>query len=619
MKLRNLVRPSLLKKFLTAFMIVALVPLIIAEYYTLKESEKELLTKLNEEYYSIIGQLRRTIDEIYIKRWVSNLNSVAGYLQANPYMQQDVVVNFLNGNLNLSEEMILLAYQTPESDQPFYFMKNEIIDALYQTDGEAVANLFQIQFGTQKVKAEGVLAPYYLGKSQRYFLPIEFPVKFSADKVGVLRGVFDINAILNYISATDPGAHREIYIIDENGRILFRNQNGHFEFNTILPYPIVAKFKQSLGGESRASQVEPFEYEGEKFLGNFTVSHYVNWGILVVDRASLAYALLNQMKRTILFWIILAIVLSLVFSVFFARSFANAIRYLAKISRTIGGGDFNVAINVPTRDELGQLGQSLQEMANSLKEAVRVKEELFTIQQEVKIASRIQQSILPLSLPQVTGLTIAADYIPMAGVAGDFYDFHEIDANKVGIIVADVSGHGIPAALIGAMVKVAFSQQITLAMHPEEVLKEMNNMLCGKTEDQFLTACYVLIDNVRKKLITADAGHPPLLIYRRETAELLQVKPKGLVIGFMPDMDFPVESFDLRAGDRIVFYTDGIIEAPSPQDVLFGEERFSELIRLNESLPPDEFIKLTVATLTEYCGHKESFDDDVTMVVIDVA
>ncbi|MFH1214457.1 MAG: SpoIIE family protein phosphatase [Candidatus Neomarinimicrobiota bacterium] len=619
MKLKNLLRPSLLKKFLVAFMAVSLVPLIIAEYYTLKESEKELLTKLNEEYYSTIGQLRRTIDEIYIKSWVSNLNSVAGYLQANPYMQQDVIVNFLNGNLNLTEEMILLAYKMPNSDQPLYFMKNEKINELYQADGEAVANLFQVQYGSKKTTAEGVLAPYYFEKSQRYFLPIEYPVRFSKDEVGVLRGVYDINAILNYIAASDPGAHREIYIIDENGRILFRNQNGRFEFSAILPYPIVAKFKQSLGGESRASQVEPFEYEGEKYLGNFTVSHYVNWGILVVDRASLAYALINQMKRTIFFWIILAIVLSLGFSTIFARSFSNAIRYLAKMSRTIGEGDFNVEIKVPSRDELGQLGHSLQEMANSLKDAVRVKEELFSIQQEVKIASRIQQSILPLSLPQVNGLAIAADYIPMAGVAGDFYDFHEINEDTVGVIVADVSGHGIPAALIGAMVKVAFSQQIALASQPEAVLKEMNNMLCGKTEDQFLTACYVLIDNLKKKLITADAGHPPLLIFRRETQELLQVKPKGLVIGFMPDMDFPVESFDLRSGDRVVFYTDGIIEAPDPQNELFGEERFNQLIRDNESQPPAEFIKKVVDTLIDYCGHKESFEDDVTMVVIDVA
>ena len=618
MNLKKLLRPTLLRKFLVAFLVVSLVPLIIAEYYTLKESEKELLSKLNEEYYGTVSQVQRTVDEIFIKRWLSSLHALAQYLTDNPYLNQETLVALLNGNLNQTEELLLLAYRPADTDQPLYFMKNEKVNELFQKDGDAVAQLFQLPVTPQGTPQEGVLAPLFLSKSQRYFLPIEFSVALGRPTKGVLRGVYDIGAILNYIAATNPGEHRELYIVDREGKILFRNQNARFAADTLLTYPIVDKFKLSLGGTARAAQVEPFVFENEQYLGNYAKSRYIEWGIIIVDRASFAYALLNQLKRNILFWVIIAVLLTLAFSTFFARSFSNSIRYLADLSRKIGGGDFNVVVNVPQRDELGQLGHSLQEMALSLKDAVRVKEELFTIQQEVKIASRIQQSILPLNLPEIKGLTIAAKYIPMAGVAGDFYDFHVINESKIGVLVADVSGHGIPAALIGAMVKVAFSQQIGVADQPAEVLKRMNDTLYGKTEDQFLTACDVLIDVKKHSLAIADAGHPPLFIWRRQSREIVAVKPTGIVIGFMPDIEFPTLEAKLMKGDRLVLYTDGVTEAPNPQGELYGEDRFRQLIETAADMPPGEFIDLLVSHLTEWGGRKESFEDDVTLVVVDI-
>ena len=130
-------------------------------------------------------------------------------------------------------------------------------------------------------------------------------------------------------------------------------------------------------------------------------------------------------------------------------------------------------------------------------------ERLVAINRELEIARRIQLSLLPQRLPRVSGLTIAARYRPMTAVAGDFYDFLELDAKRLGILIADVSGHGVPAALIASMVKVALAAQRDHADHPAAVLAGMNDVLCGQLAGQYVTAAYLFIDTESRLIATA--------------------------------------------------------------------------------------------------------------------
>ena len=135
-----------------------------------------------------------------------------------------------------------------------------------------------------------------------------------------------------------------------------------------------------------------------------------------------------------------------------------------------------------------------------------------TIRHELETAREIQLSILPQDPPQIAGLDIAASYIPMTSVAGDFYDFAVIDDHTVGVLVADVSGHGMPAALIASMLKIAFAAQAGHAGDPVGVLAGLNQALYGKFQVHYVTAAYVVIDTERQTLTYAGAGHPPLLL-----------------------------------------------------------------------------------------------------------
>src|SRR5271169_5106469 len=145
----------------------------------------------------------------------------------------------------------------------------------------------------------------------------------------------------------------------------------------------------------------------------------------------------------------------------------------------------------------------------------QIAQQLLAINMELEMARQIQLSILPRSTPKIQGLDIVARYLPMTSVAGDFYDFIIVDKTHVGILIADVSGHGLPSALIASMLQVALTAQGAHASDPARVLSGLNRALCGKFEHNFVTAAYVFVDMEKKLLTYAGAGHPPMLFWRK--------------------------------------------------------------------------------------------------------
>jgi two-component system sensor histidine kinase ChiS len=253
-----------------------------------------------------------------------------------------------------------------------------------------------------------------------------------------------------------------------------------------------------------------------------------------------------------------------------------------------------------------------------LKEAAGARDQLVALEQQLNVARHIQQSILPLHVPTLPGLDIQVRYRPMNSVGGDFYDFYEIDDWRLGVFVADVSGHGVPAALIAAMAKVAFSMQKPIAGSASMVLTNMNETLTDKIGRQLLTVSYVYFDLERRKLFHANAGHWPLLIWQKRTQTLHQFKPDGIIMGWLTDIDFPTLEIDLAQGDRILLYTDAIIETRNKADELFGEERFHRLIQQKQELSAAEFSDFLLKHLMAWSEQDNNLEDDLTLIVIDI-
>ena len=255
-----------------------------------------------------------------------------------------------------------------------------------------------------------------------------------------------------------------------------------------------------------------------------------------------------------------------------------------------------------------------------LREAhAQIARQLVEINTELEMARQIQLSILPSSTPKIAGLDIVARYIPMTSVAGDFYDFIVVDDSHLGILIADVSGHGLPAALIASMLQVALTAQARHASEPGKVLAGLNQALCGKFQHNFVTAAYVYLDLEKKIMKYGGAGHPPLLLWRKSTGSASEVLENGLVMGQFEEATYDSLEAPIEAGDRFVLYTDGILETSNPAQEEFGTARFMKFMEANNKVAAGPFADALLLELARWLeqppgeGHK----DDISLLTVD--
>jgi sigma-B regulation protein RsbU (phosphoserine phosphatase) len=240
---------------------------------------------------------------------------------------------------------------------------------------------------------------------------------------------------------------------------------------------------------------------------------------------------------------------------------------------------------------------------------------MAAVERELETARQIQQSILPKHAPQLPGLSIATHYDSMAEVAGDLFDFVVTPGGQLGVLVADVSGHGVPAAIVASMVKMALAVQEADVADPGAVLRHMNRALYGRFEKAYVTAVFALIDPAAGTLTYASAGHPSPLL-RRADGRVESLDERGIVLGFMPDATYRTATVSgLAADDRAVFYSDGITEAARGDGEFFGDREFQRLLAAGAASTAGGFIATLVDTARRWVG--ADFADDVTVVVVD--
>ncbi len=267
---------------------------------------------------------------------------------------------------------------------------------------------------------------------------------------------------------------------------------------------------------------------------------------------------------------------------------------------------------------LGDRINRLERERRSLKEREAVREaELRALAAEIEVARQIQQSILPHSTPVLSGLNIAARYAPMGRVGGDYYDFFVLSETQLGIMIADVSGHGIPAALVASMLKIACAENLALAQKPAEFLTAVNRSMIGHNHSEFITAAFGMLDIARKELKYANAGHPGL-IQASFDGEMAEHRPKGLILGVFADARITSTVVELGAGDRLFFYTDGLYECRNAAEEMFGMQRIQPHLLRDRAPSAETCSENILHALTAWRGGVQEFDDDVTYVVIDV-
>jgi phosphoserine phosphatase RsbU/P len=243
---------------------------------------------------------------------------------------------------------------------------------------------------------------------------------------------------------------------------------------------------------------------------------------------------------------------------------------------------------------------------------------LLSIETELEMARQIQFSILPATVPELENLRIAASYQPMTAVAGDFYQFLQSDDNHLGILVADVSGHGIPAALISSMIKVALQSVTVHADDPGQVLGGLNRILSSEARGQFASAAYVWIDTENRNALYSAAGHPALLCWRNTRGEMQRIESNGLLFGVEPGSEYPVCRVAMEPSDRLMLYTDGVTETENASGEAFGDRQLEQVIRDHHLQPAAELSRQVLSELQMWRPAAVNQQDDITLIVVDV-
>lgn len=256
----------------------------------------------------------------------------------------------------------------------------------------------------------------------------------------------------------------------------------------------------------------------------------------------------------------------------------------------------------------------------SMKKSVKIQGELEILRSELILAREIQSTIMPGEPPIVDGLEIAMRYVPMKEVGGDFYDFHVIENRRLGILVADVVGHGIPAAMVSAMLEVTYSFHKSDKLEPSDLFNRINAGMSRHTHGLYLTALYVRLDIDRKMLSYVNAGHRPLFIWRKYDQHLVNEENFQRPIGVFIDSTYTINEVEIMDGDRLFLYTDGIVEAKNAKNEEFGVGRFTDIIKRIQDMRTDEAADFIIAAVREWVPpDEENLGDDITLIVIDVS
>jgi sigma-B regulation protein RsbU (phosphoserine phosphatase) len=243
---------------------------------------------------------------------------------------------------------------------------------------------------------------------------------------------------------------------------------------------------------------------------------------------------------------------------------------------------------------------------------------LLSIENELAVARRLQLSILPTATPELSDVRVAAAYEPMTAVAGDFYEFLPIDGHRAGFLVADVSGHGVPAALIASMIKVAVHSVGAAAADPAELLLRLRGALHGHLRGQYVTAAYLWLDTETRRARYSAAGHPPLVLWRAAEGRATRIESNGLLFGVESNSRYPACEIAVAAGDRLLLCTDGLTEPENAAGEPFGDARLEQVLRELRSRPAEELSRGLLAAVGAWRPASVPQQDDITLLVIDL-
>ncbi|EPG64354.1 7TM diverse intracellular signaling [Leptospira wolffii serovar Khorat str. Khorat-H2] len=270
------------------------------------------------------------------------------------------------------------------------------------------------------------------------------------------------------------------------------------------------------------------------------------------------------------------------------------------------------------------LNDSLEMMVNERTKTIEeqkleIQSKAKLIEKDLAIAGKIQFSLLPSSLPKTPNVKIAYRCIPMLQVGGDFVDLiSDRTGRALGIFICDVTGHGTGAAMVAAMVKMALADWSDYLSDPGHMLSKMRAQLVGKLNGNFVTATMVTVFPESGRILVANAGHPETILIRKASGEHEMFRPAGVAINeLLSTPYYQTLKAELSKGDKLILYTDGLIEARSKEGDFFGSDRFLSLLKNHSDSDPERFCNAVIRNIQDFTQEERSSHDDMALIVIE--
>ena len=356
--------------------------------------------------------------------------------------------------------------------------------------------------------------------------------------------------------------------------------------------------------------------KGEAKIGHFKYFAPWNWVILSTGYEKDVFASGDALRKTLFQNVPLFLVVIfagiLVVSVIIRQMF-KPVQRLIESTKEVAQGNWNISIDYRSNDEMGTLAHSFNQMVRSLRENARM-------WHEFNVARDMQAQMLPKTFPQIDGFQIGAKSMPAKEVGGDFYDFLNLSEDKLGVVVGDVSGHSVSAAMVmtAAMGAVRFAAEGKTTT--DQVLNLVNARLNKDIQNHmFVALFYGIIDCSARKLYYTNAGQTMPYLCREGKVDFLPQAENSdrFPLGIVKSTVYEQLAFDLKVGDSLVFYTDGIVDAMNGSYESFGFDRLAAAIQESAQHSPDEMVEKLVDEMKSYSGATEVIDD-VTVVIVKI-
>jgi len=612
---------SIRSKITLSILVSVLVPLLVATFF----SVYFLLDKVEQEALSNVRQDAKVASMIYI-------NKVKEIKELSRLTARDrVVVVALQHDIlqKLAEHLAPLVDGGGATQVTVTDAKGRVVVDVpgWNKPGEDLGKAPFVQqalIGSEPAGSERVTDPTGGGPAWTLSLTAASPIIDRDDffQIGVLRIRYHVGIHRDMIHKISGAIQGRVDLFLESEHVVSSSVAGAGETIPAASLDRDALRKTFL--ENRAREQVIIAEDG--YLAEFRPiggPGYQPVGVMAIHKPAREYYRLRiRSIASILAIAAFALVVGLLIGYRLQRGITEPIIQLTEQTAAVARGDFNRGpIEIPSRDEIGRLASSFNKMSEDL---VRYIEHLKTttaererMSKELEIAHQIQQRFLPSSFPDLDRVRIFGESLPAREVGGDFFDVFMVDENRVGLVMADVSGKGVPAAMYMAQCRSMLRITALSGHAPDETLKRLNGFLSQDNDECFFVTTFFGILDLPSWVFTyANGGHDHPLVYRHDTGAVERLPGTGgTALGIVPELEYRTGQVRFREGDVAFFYTDGIVDALNVEDLSFGLPRLQQAVILHHELDPRRLGEEIRREIQTFVVEQDQFDDITYLVV----